>query len=253
MSIKTDKQITLLREGGKRLATILDQVIAAVKPGVTPLELDQLARELIKVGGDKPSFLGYQPDGAPKPYPTALCTSVNNAVVHGIPDDRPLQEGDIIGVDLGIIHAGLFTDMAKTVAVGKITPELKKLLTHTEQALQAGIKKVRTGNTIGDIGAAVSAVAKKHKYGVVRELAGHGVGLAVHEEPKIPNYGKAGTGVKLQAGMVIAIEPMFNLGTAEVIFMDDGFTVLTADAKPAAHFEHTVLVTEKGSEVLTVI
>ena len=253
IKLKTAKQIEILREGGRRLAAILRQVAAAVAPGVTPLALDTLARELIKKngGGDRPSFLGYQPAGAPRPYPTALCVSVNNAVVHGLPDDRALQDGDIIGLDLGLEHGGLFTDMAVTVGVGKIAPELKQLLAQTERALAAGIKRVRAGNTLGDIGAAVSTVAKSHGYGVVRELAGHGVGLAVHEEPEVPNFGKAGTGLKLKAGMVIAIEPMFNLGTEKVIFMDDGYTVLTADAKPSAHFEHTVLVTDRGAEVLT--
>ncbi|MEA1929837.1 MAG: type I methionyl aminopeptidase [Patescibacteria group bacterium] len=251
ISLKTPKQINILREGGRRLATILQTVGERVKPGVTPLELDAMARDLIKQGGDEPSFLNYRPAGASGPYPAALCVSVNESIVHGIPDKRSLQEGDIVGIDLGLKHKGLYTDMAMTVSVGELKPELKRLLAHTKEGLRAGIAQSKVGNHLGDIGAAIEAVAEKHGYGVVRELAGHGVGLKVHEEPEVPNYGQVGTGLKLKAGIVIAIEPMFNLGAADVVFHDDGYTVTTKDKLPSAHFEHTVLVTESGGEVLT--
>lgn len=251
--LKTESEIALLREGGQRLAGVLAELKQAVKPGVTTRELDKLAFDLISKLGDKPAFLHYQPAGAPRPYPASLCVSVNDEVVHGIPSDRVLKEGDVVGLDLGLNHGGWFTDSAFTVAVGEVGPSARKLIAATEEALAVAIKAVRPGNTLGDIGVAVEEVAKRNGLGVIRDLGGHGVGQKVHEEPMIPNYGKRGTGLKLKTGMVLAIEPMFTLGTEQVNFSDDGYTVTTADGSLAAHFEHTVAVTDKGASILTKI
>lgn len=253
ISLKTKEEISLLAEGGKRLAHVLAQVAKAAVPGVSSRELDTLAFKLISELGDKPSFLYYQPTGASSPYPASLCVSINEEVVHGIPDDRRLQAGDVVGLDLGLNHGGLFTDHAVTVAMGEVGPAARKLIAATQEALSVAIKTIRPGNTLGDIGAAVAAVAKRNGLGVVRDLAGHGVGRRPHEEPNIPNYGKQGTGIKLKAGMVLALEPMFTLGSDEVKFMPDGYTVKTADASLSAHFEHTIVVTERGAEILTKI
>lgn len=251
--IKTESEIALLREGGRSLATILKQLAQAAKPGVTPRELDQLAFKLASELGDKPSFLHYKPFGAKAPYPASLCVSINEEVVHGIPDERKFKSGDVVGLDLGLNHGGLFTDMAVTVAIGEAGPAAAKLIATTKEALTVGIKAARPGNTLGDIGAAIEAVAKRNGLGIVRDLGGHGVGHKVHEEPIIANYGKKGTGVKLKAGMVLALEPMFTLGTDNVIFLPDGYTVKTADSSLAAHFEHTIVITARGAEILTKI
>jgi methionyl aminopeptidase len=251
--IKTKEEIALLAEGGKRLATTLRQVATAVRPGVTSRELDTLAFKLISEAGDKPSFLNYKPAGTDIPFPASLCVSINEEIVHGIPIDRKLKEGDIVGLDLGLNHGGLFTDHAVTVAVGEVGPAAKKLIAATKEALMVGIKAARPGNTLGDIGAAVEAVAKRNGLGVVRDLGGHGVGRKVHEEPMVANYGKKGTGVKLKEGMVLALEPMFTLGTDDVVFFPDGYTVKTADSSLSAHFEHTIVITDKGADILTKI
>lgn len=251
--IKTPEEIEILREGGKRLARILDMVAKKVAPGINTKELDIYAEKLIRDGGDIPAFLGYTPGGHVKPYPASLCVSVNNEVVHGIPKaGKILKEGDIVSLDLGLKHRGLFTDHAVTVPVGKITKNDKELLKITKEALMAGIAEARGGGRVGDIGAAVEAFAKHKKYGIVRELSGHGVGKYIHEDPFVPNYGKKGTREKLVPGMVIAIEPMFNLGTDEVVLDKDAWTFRTADGKKSAHFEHTVLITEGEPEILTV-
>lgn len=253
VTIKTKEEINILREGGKRHAFILRELAKMVKPGVTSLELENRARELITEGGDKASFLNYKPFGAKRPYPAALCVSINDEVVHGIPNegDKILKEGDIVTLDLGLTHKGLVTDSAITVPVGKISPELTQLLEVTSKALYAGIKAAKGGKRTGDIGEAVSRVAIPFKYGVVEELSGHGVGYSVHEDPYVPNYGTAGEGDILTPGMVIAIEPMFNLGTRRVKLGDDGYTYKTADGNPSAHFEHTVVITKSGAEILT--
>lgn len=251
IKLKTEAEIALLREGGKRLGQLLGALKRAVKPGVTTKQLNDLAFRLITDLGDEPSFLHYQPAGAPRPYPASLCTSVNEEVVHGIPSERVLVAGDIIGLDLGLKHGGLFTDSALTVPVGEVEPGVRKLLAATEEALAVGIKAVRPGNTLGDIGAAIEEVAKRNGLGIVRDLAGHGVGHHVHEAPFVPNYGKRGTGLTLKAGMVLALEPMFTLGAEQVNYSDDGYTVITADGSLAAHFEHTVAVTDHGAEILT--
>lgn len=250
--IKTKEEIEILREGGKRLAIILHAVEKAVKPGVTTLELDTLAEKLIRDGGDEPAFKGYKPEGHRSAFPASLCTSVNNEVVHGIPkSSMVLKEGDIVSIDLGLKHKGLFTDHALTVPVGKISKKDEELLRVTRDALYEGIHAIVPGARIGDIGYAVEQFAKKHKYGNVRVLAGHGVGKYIHEDPFIPNYGKKGTGLVLKPGMVIAIEPMFNHGGDDVVVASDHWTFKTADGKRSAHFEHTVLITEDGAEILT--
>ena len=249
--IKTDKEIQAMREAGKRHAIILQKLAKLVKPGVSAWELDQEAEKLIKEYSDIPAFKGYKPEGAGYPFPASLCVSVNDEVVHGIPArEKILQEGDIVALDLGLKHDGMFTDAAITVPVGKVSKELNELLTITEEALQIGIDAAQVGNTTGDIGHAIESFINK-RYGIVEGFSGHGVGRKIHEDPFIPNYGKPGTGTKLIAGMTIAIEPMMNLGKKQVEILDDGYTVVTKDGSPSAHFEHTVLITEKGPEILT--
>ncbi len=251
--IKTDEEIAILREGGKRLARVLNAVKEKVAPGVSTKELDLYAEKLIRDLGDTPAFLNYRPAGVKKPYPASLCVSVNDEVVHGIPKkEKILEEGDIVSIDLGLNHKGLFTDMAMTVPVGKISASSEKLLKITEQALEVGINAVQVGGRVGDIGFAIESFAKsKGKYGIVEILAGHGVGRAIHEDPFVPNFGKAGTGALLQKNMVIAIEPMLNMGTKNVTLDKDQYTYRTADGKRSAHFEHTILITENGAEILT--
>ncbi|MFA6324649.1 MAG: type I methionyl aminopeptidase [Candidatus Paceibacterota bacterium] len=252
--IKTPEEIEIIREGGKRLATILHNVKDIIKPGISTFELDQYAFKLITDMGDYPAFLKYKPEGAENPYPASLCVSVNEEVVHGIPKkDKILKEGDIVSIDLGLRHKGLYTDMAITVGVGEISGGSKKLLEVTEKALRVGIDAARCGNRIGDISHAIESFARPHKYGIVEILAGHGVGKAVHEDPYIPNFGKAGTGAKLEKGMVIALEPMLNNGTKNLVLEKDGWTFRTADKKKSAHFEHTILITNDEPEILTML
>lgn len=250
--IKTPEEIELIREGGKRLAKVLYAVKDYVKPGMSTKELDQYAEELIRKQGDEPAFLHYKPEGVSHPYPASLCVSINNEIVHGIPKhNRILKEGDIVSIDCGIKHKGLFTDMALTVAVGEISKSSQKLLQVTEESLHVGIQAAVGGARVGDIGYAIEEFVKKHNYGIVRELSGHGVGRAIHEDPYIPNYGKKGTGAKLVPGMIIAIEPMLNEGKRGIVFDDDGYTVRTADGSRSAHFECTILITEGEPEILT--
>ena len=250
--IKTPEQIEILREGGKRLASILAKVAKKVAPGVSTADLDKYAHDLIVEGGDEPAFLNYKPEGQSKAYPASLCTSVNNEVVHGIPNpNKILKEGDIISIDLGLKHKGMFTDHAITVPVGKVDKASTKLLEMTAEALLVGIEQAKAGNTVGDIGHAIEQFVAR-KYGIVRELSGHGVGVKIHEDPFIPNYGKAGKGQKLVPGMVVAIEPMLNIGRADIITLSDGYTIKTADGSRSAHFEHTVLITENEAEILTI-
>ncbi len=252
--IKTKEEIEILREGGRRLAEVLQKVKEMVAPGVSTWDLDQYAYKLIKELGDEPAFLNYKPEGARIPFPASLCVSVNDEVVHGIPkQDKILKEGDIVAIDLGLKHKGLFTDHAVSVAVGKVSKEDQKLLDITREALEAGIFEARAGNKVGDIGHAIEQFVKPHGYGIVDVLSGHGVGKYIHEDPYIPNFGKKGTGAKLVAGMVVAIEPMLNLGAKSVVLSKDGYTFHTADGKRSAHFEHTILITESEPEILTKI
>lgn len=253
ITIKTKEDIAILREGGKRHAQILRELATMVKPGISASELNDYANKLVVENGDKAAFLDYKPKGAKRAYPASLCVSINDEVVHGIPneEDKVLKEGDIVTLDLGLNHKGLFTDMAITVPVGNISSELEKLLRVTKEALMAGIRAAKGGKRIGDIGAMIQKFAIVNNYGIVEELAGHGVGYNVHEDPYVPNYGQAGKGELLKPGMVIAIEPMFNLGTKKVTLDDDGYTYRTVDGKPSAHFEHTVLITKGNAEILT--
>jgi methionyl aminopeptidase len=248
---KDASALAALREGGRRLSAILAAVAQAARPGVSTAELDKLARTLVAAGGDEPAFLNYRPAGVLRPYPAALCASVNDEVVHGIPGERRLAAGDIISLDLGLKHAGLFTDMAFTISVGDPKPAVKRLLQAGRQALEAGIAELKPGARVGDVGAAISASAKRQGYAVVRELGGHGVGYKIHEEPLVPNHGRRGRGERLEAGMVLAIEPMLAVGRPEVVYDDDDYTVRTADGQLAVHFEQTVAVTEGGFEILT--
>ncbi len=249
--IKTPQEIEIIKEGGKRLAVVLHAVAEAAKAGVTPRELDALAEKLIRAGGDEPAFLNYQPDMAKIPFPATLCVSVNDAVVHGIPTDIPLKNGDIVGLDLGIKHGGLFTDSAVTVAIGKISAEAKELMKVTREALEIGIAAAKPGAYTSDIGWAIERHIAPHRYGIVRELAGHGVGHEIHEDPYIPNYRDEVKGEKLKPGMVIAIEPMVNIGSDAIKLAKDKFTYVTKDGSLSAHFEHTLVITEEGNEVLT--
>lgn len=251
--IAKDIQIPILREGGKRLARVLQEVGKATVPGVSTGDLNDLAEKLIRAGGDIPSLVGYTPHGAKREYPATICISINEEVVHGIPNEHPkiVKEGDIVSLDCVLTHEGVFVDAAITVVAGKSDARAEKLLSATKEALTAGISAARGGNRVGDISAAIEAVGVERGYGIVYELGGHGVGSSVHEEPYIPNVGDAGTGEKLLPGMVLAIEPMFTEGTPKVRLLPDGYTFVTKDGSRAAHFEHTVLVTEKAPEILT--
>lgn len=250
ITIKKEHDIVLLRESGKRLSKVLDAVSKEVKPGVTTKYLNDFVYDMIVGMGDKPAFLNYQPFGADYPYPGSICISVNEEVVHGIGGTRVLKEGDIVGLDGGVNHKGMISDSARTVPVGKITEEEEELLAVTKKALMAGIHAAVGGNYVNDISKAIEKAIPK-KYGVVKILSGHGVGYKVHEEPYVPNFDDGVKGPKLVPGMVLAIEPMVNLGTDEVYLADDGYTFITSDHKKSAHFEHTILITEGKPEVLT--
>jgi methionyl aminopeptidase len=251
--IKTKEQINIIREGGKILAKVLATTASQVKPGISTYDLDKFAHDMILKEGSIPAFLNYKPEGAPKAFPATICISVNNEIVHGIPSKkRILKEGDIVSLDLGIKYKGLFTDHAVTVPVGHISKKDQELLDDTKKALEIGIWAARGGATVGDIGYAIESFVNK-RYGIVRELSGHGVGVEIHEDPYIPNYGKKGKGQKLIPGMIVAIEPMLNLGKDNIVSADDDWTIKTADGKRSAHFEHTILITEGDAEILTLI
>jgi methionyl aminopeptidase len=254
VTIKTKEEIDILREGGRLLAEILDILTKKVAPNMTTLDLEEYARTLIKERGAEPSFFGYKPFGAKKAYPAATCISINNEVVHGIPDkSRIIKEGDIVSIDCGIIYKNFFTDSAVTVGVGKIDSNAKKLLEATRISLAKGIDEARVGRRTGDIGQAVEMYAKARGFSIADNLGGHGVGYSQHEDPFIPNFGKPGQGVLLKPGMVIAIEPMLNEGTSRVRTLSDGYTFVTVDGKRSAHFEHTILITKEGPEILTIV
>ena len=243
---KSPAEIEAMKEAGRISAKVLREVGARVRPGVSTLELDQFAETLIRLEGGIPAFKGY---GG---FPGSICASVNDQIVHGIPSAGViLQEGDILSVDTGAIVDGWVGDNAWTYAVGKISPELQKLLDTTEKCMWAGLDAARPGNRLGDIGAAVQEIAEAEGYGVVREYVGHGIGRDMHEEPNVPNFGRRHTGVKLEPGMVLAIEPMINMGTYKTRQMPDGWLVCTRDGKPSAHFEKTVAITEDGPVILT--
>lgn len=247
--LKTREEIELIRESALMVSRTLGLVAAEIKPGVTPLHLDKLAETYIRDNGGVPAFKGYP--GAKSPFPATLCISVNDAVVHGIPTDKPLKEGDIISVDCGVKKNGFFGDHAYTFGVGNIKPEVKKLLEVTKECLYKGIEQMVSGNRVGDISYAIQHYAESHGYGVVRELVGHGLGKNMHEEPEVPNYGSRGNGPKLKEGMVLAIEPMINMGKKNIKQLNDGWTILTADGLPSAHFEHDVAIVNGKPEILS--
>lgn len=251
--IKTQEEIEILREGGKHLASVLREVKALVAPGISAKELNDIAEKKIREYGDEPAFLHYTPWGADRPYPATLCVSVNDEIVHGIPNEseKVFKEGDIVGLDIGLKHNGLFVDMAETVAVGVVDPDGKKLMDATREALERAIAVCRDGADINDVGCAIEKCVKPLGYGIVEDLGGHGVGHKVHEPPYIHNYCVKGKGGRLTAGMVIALEPMLNEGTHEVVLDKDGYTYKTADGKRSAHFEHTIVITKNGAEILT--
>jgi methionyl aminopeptidase len=244
---KSPEQIAAMRRAGRLVGHTLSTLVETVRPGVTLLELDTLAERVIRDGGGIPSFLGYHG------FPATLCLSPNSWVVHGIPNGYVLQEGDILSIDCGAIVEGWHGDAAVTVPVGQVDEAARRLIETTERAMWAGIAEVRADNRLSDIGHAVERVAAAPGYGVVREYVGHGIGTAMHEEPQVPNYGRPGRGLRLQVGLVLAIEPMVNEGGPETRVLDDGWTVVTRDGSRSAHFEHTVAITPTGPEVLTLL
>jgi methionyl aminopeptidase len=250
MEKRTPEEIKIMAEGGRRLGAILWRLRDDVRPGITTLALDHAARALIVADGDIPAFLNYRPEGARRAYPFTLCASVNNVVVHGQPSEYVLREGDIVKLDLGLKHRGFYLDAAITVGVGRVGAEAKRLIAATEESLYAGIKEAAPGRSLGDIGYAIERVVRKNRFSVAEGLTGHGIGRALHEEPTIFNYGDRGTGMKLMPGMVIAIEPMVAVGGGTVTQLADE-SYGTVDRTWAAHFEHTVAVTEEGPMILT--
>lgn len=252
-TVYTADEITALRRGGKRLAYAVEETRKRVVPGVTTKELNDYFEKLVRDQGDEPAFLNYQPRGAKRPFPSSICISVNEEVVHGIPteNNRVVKEGDIVKLDGGVKHQGLITDHAVSVLAGTGSDEDQLLVKGTRQALMAGIDAARGGNKVGDISAAVEAVGVELGFGIVFELGGHGVGHKVHEEPYVPNVGDAGQGELLVPGMVLAIEPMFTLGTPRVRVKFDGYTYVTKDGTRSAHWEHTILITDGAPEILT--
>lgn len=246
VELKTAAEIAIMREAGRIVAVILEKLVQATSAGVSTGDLDDLAFELIGKHGAKPAFKGY------RGFPASLCTSINEEIVHGIPSrKRKVKEGDIIGLDFGVILDGFFGDSAVTVPVGKTNEQALALIEVTRQALVAGIEQAKPGNRTQDVGRAIQSFVEKARYSVVRDFVGHGIGRRLHEEPQVPNYG-GGAGARLKPGMVLAIEPMVNVGTHEVEMLDDGWTAVTSDGQLSAHFEHTVAITEEGPVVLTV-
>lgn len=246
ITLKTPQEIATLREGGQILAFVLKAVAKAVKIGVSTKALDELALAMIKERGASPSFLGHDK------YPNSLCVSINDEVVHGLPKKgKIIRSGDIVSLDLGVKYKGLYTDMAITVPVGKVTKPVKDLIKVTEKCLAKAIHILKPGIRLGDVSATIQRCAEKQGYSVVKTLVGHGVGKAVHEEPRIPNYGEKGTGMILQSGLVLAIEPMVNIGQSEVVLAKDGWTYLTVDHSLSAHFEKTVAIVKSGHLILT--
>src|SRR5690625_431841 len=245
--LKTPEEIELMRESALIVSKTLGVLAKEIKPGITPLYLDKLAEEFIRDHGAEPGFLGYNG------FPNSLCMSLNEAVVHGIPTDKPLENGDIISIDCGTVKNGFYGDHAYTFEVGEVSPDVKKLLEVTKASLYAGIKAFKKGNRVGDIGHAIQTYVQENgdNYGIVRELVGHGLGKSMHEDPMVPNYGRRGRGKRLKNGLVLAIEPMINLGTHRVIQLPDGWTIIAADRKPSAHFEHDVALVDGKPQLLS--
>jgi methionyl aminopeptidase len=245
INIKSEEEILIMKEAGKILAKVLKELEKQAKPGITTLELDRAAEALIVSLGAKPAFKNY--DG----FPYSLCASVNEIIVHGYPSEYVLKEGDIIGLDLGVIYKGYYSDMASTIAVGSVSFEAKRLIDVAKKSLRLGIKKAKIGNTTGDIGNTIQRFVEGQGYGVIRELCGHGIGKDLHEDPKIPNFGKRGGGEKLVEGMVICIEPMVSAGDYNLRKSGYGYGYSTKDNSLSAHFEHTIVITKKGPQILT--
>lgn len=245
INIKSMEEIELMKIAGKIVGDTHNYLIPYIKPGITTNELDKLAHEYIISRDATPSFKDYQG------YPGSICASINEEVVHGIPSGRKLKDGDIISIDIGACYKGYHGDSAWTYSVGNISKDKEYLMKHTEQSLFEGLSVIKEGTHIGDIGYAIQKYAEKQQLGVVKELVGHGVGQKLHEMPDVPNYGKQGTGPILKEGMVIAVEPMLNLGTARIYLLEDNWTIITADKKPSAHYEHTLVVTKDGYTILT--
>ena len=245
ISIKSEEEIKKMKAAGHVNYLTHQYLKSLIKPGITTKYLDEEAEKFIINNGGIPGFKGLYG------FPGSICISVNEEVVHGIPGDRVLKEGDIVSLDIGVVIDGYHSDSAWTYPVGKINREKEYLLHHTEKALFAGLKEVKDGAKLGSVGARIEQYAKKHNLGVVRELVGHGVGTNLHEEPDVPNYGKYNTGITLKTGMTLAIEPMLNSGTRKIYVLDDDWTIVTRDNKPSAHFEHTIVVTDSGYEILT--
>lgn len=243
--LKTPEEIELLRKSNVLVGKTLAEVAKAIRIGVTTLELDKIAEDFIRSNGALPGFLGYQG------FPNTLCVSVNDQVVHGIPSNYELKDGDIVSVDCGTIIDGFYGDSAYTFCVGNVDPKVKKLLDTTKEALYKGIEQARHGNRIGDIGYAIQQHCQAAGFSVVREMVGHGVGRNMHEDPEVPNYGKRGQGLQLREGMVIAIEPMINMGNRGIVFERDGWTIRTIDRKPSAHFEHTIAIQKGDASILS--
>lgn len=258
ITIKSKEEVEKLIEGGKRLAHIISELSKFVAPGVSTQIFEDRTREILKETGDRASFLGYTPAGARRPYPASVCISINDEIVHGIPNENPkiLKEGDLITIDMGLVHQGMYVDSAVTLGVGSVSEEAKLLMRANKEALQAGIDKCLSGVHTGDIASAIEAVARKYKFNLAEDLCGHGVGYEVHEDPFIPNYGDAGKGEVLRPGMVIAIEPMLILeqtpsGLSKIKLDKDGYTYKTKSGAVSAHFEHTVVITEGSPLVVT--
>ncbi len=250
VTIKRPTEIATMRAAGQILAGILDVLRAELRPGITTGDLDEIAARMIKDAGAVSSFKGY---GSNPPFPGVICASVNDEVVHGIPSPRRrLVDGDVVSIDIGCIVDGWHADCARTWTIGRAAPEVSALVDATRRGMEAGIAAALPGNHLGDIGHAIQSVAHEHGYGIVRPFVGHGIGQSMHEEPQVPNYGRPGTGMRIEAGMCFAIEPMFNLGGDEVYVEEDGWTVRTADGALSAHFENTIAVTGQGPELLTV-
>jgi len=245
--VKTRPEVEKMRRAGDLVARTLDLVEQAVRPGITSGELDKLAEDFIRAHGAQPAFKGYMN------YPATLCISINDEVVHGIPGKRPLREGQIVSVDVGVCLDGWYGDAARTLCIGDVGAEAKELLEATREALRRGVEQARAGNRLGDISAAVQTFAEEKGYSVVRDLVGHGIGRQMHEEPQVPNFGVPHTGIDLKSGMVLAIEPMVNIGGPAITFDADKWTVRTADGSLSAHFEHTVAITDNGPDILTVV
>lgn len=247
--LKSRAEIETMRRASVIVAEVLATLKETVRPGMTTLELDELAERMTYEKGAKPAFKGYAV--ADKVFRHSLCTSVNEEIVHGVPSDRVLEEGDILGMDFGVVYEGFYGDSAVTVGLGRVSPEAERLMQVTETALNEGIEMLREGNRLGDLGSTIQDIAERSGYSVVREFVGHGIGRKLHEEPPVPNYGEAGKGRRLRAGMVLAVEPMVNAGGKEIRVLEDGWTAVTRDRSLAAHFEHSIAVTADGPYVLS--